>query len=236
MGTTYAQGTYLDACAPTATYANANAYLPGSSASADSHPGTYPDDTCMSYYYAHAHGRAPAHADARDAYAFFHHQPSYPQLHLFRCHHSVAVGGLHPSNTNPRSNASSSSSSSSSSRSGPGTTASSHRGSLDLGPSAWGSLTNRKRGDEGKEKSSRQGRRKSHGSRAGSTGLGIDHTRFRKILRLDEYCPACEEVMEREMMGSEAWLHVVGQSSGAEGRRRRRLGKENGEWAGGRGQ
>jgi len=37
-------------------------------------------------------------------------------------------------------------------------------------------------------------------------GAGYDFTRRRKILRLDEFCPGCEKMRERELARTEAWL------------------------------
>jgi len=37
-------------------------------------------------------------------------------------------------------------------------------------------------------------------------GAGYDHTRRRKILRLDEFCPWCEKTREWELARTEAWL------------------------------
>jgi hypothetical protein len=37
-------------------------------------------------------------------------------------------------------------------------------------------------------------------------GAGYDHTRRRKILKLDEFCPCCEKMRERELARTETWL------------------------------
>ncbi|KAK0656951.1 hypothetical protein B0T16DRAFT_385572 [Cercophora newfieldiana] len=44
------------------------------------------------------------------------------------------------------------------------------------------------------------------GLRRPKGGAGYDHTRRRKILRLDEFCPWCEKLREQALARTETWL------------------------------